>query len=260
MSGSHRNHRYALIALGMTLLAIVFSSWFSQPVGEQKTQQGVNTAEYSQEHYGPTEGRWWPEFSARDTYAQWVMALFSIAATGVSFLAVVWVKRTLLETRRIGEAQVRAYVVIAPDDIGEPKSDGRPIVITLKVKNTGATPARNLTIQGDVRVLEFEGHDEVGKFSIDFPDVPHIDIQVGAGVEEKSDIIVDDLSGHQRRLIVEHKTHRLFLIGRVTYDDVFGNRRRTNFRAFYRKNDHYVDGGRDLPWDWQFTKTGNNAD
>lgn len=100
MSDSHRRDRGALVALGLALAAIVCVAWLGQPSDQQITAPHTQGAEYPKEHYGPAEGRWWPEFSARDTYAQWIMAGLALVATGASIWAVLLLRDTLAATRQ----------------------------------------------------------------------------------------------------------------------------------------------------------------
>lgn len=158
MSGSHKNQRFAFVALGMALLAIVLASWLSQPADKQKTQQDATTTEYSQEQYGPAEGRWWPEFSARDTYAQWVMAALSVVATGFSVWAVFLVRDSLALNRDAVKAArdaigvERAWLTISEFDGGPIMvadvngESSKTIAFRLIWKNTGRSPATNLSV------------------------------------------------------------------------------------------------------------------
>ena len=82
-------------------------------------------------------------------WARWLL-IISLMATGITLLGVVYVWKTLVatqdgvaETRRIGEAQLRAYVV--PEKCVLDYEDGRPIA-TVTFRNSGGSPADNIAV------------------------------------------------------------------------------------------------------------------
>lgn len=168
MSGSYRRDRGALVALGMALLAIVLASWFSQPPNSANAQQKQPYASANQDSADRSETIMWPEFSPSDTYAQWIMAILSLIATGISAWAVVLIRDTLVETRRavssaddavevtrqIGEAQVRAYLVCLSAKYHLIKGG---FMATLEIENTGQSPASNVAITGTVTIHDVGG-------------------------------------------------------------------------------------------------------
>lgn len=220
------------------------------------------------------------DLQAQQDMAFWAAALF-VSSTILTAIGIWLLYRTLsatqqtlieagrttaaaedavVETRRIGEAQTRAYIVLSPEDFGPPEGGTLPFSIQITIKNTGVTPARNVTFQVDARVLPKQDHDGRELFSVEFPDVATIDAQIGAGSEEKSNIIVDYLTPQERQSMIACDTHRLFVLGRVGYDDVFGNRRNTHLAAFYNRNDHHLDADGSPRWEWEFSLSGNGAD
>nr|WP_298094795.1 hypothetical protein [uncultured Shinella sp.] len=109
MSCSNRRDRGALVALGLALIAVVAVAWLNQPSDQHIAEPATVPEKQYQEQRGPSEGYWWPEFAARDTYAQWAMTILALAATGVSIWAVQMVRATLDATRDgIREAKVSA--------------------------------------------------------------------------------------------------------------------------------------------------------
>lgn len=145
MSSSNKRDRGTLAALGMALVAIVLVSWFSQPING-------SIDEYNEDAAPPWQSEDIPEVAAiggdikifGDTYPQWIMAIFSVFSTGVSFLAVVWVKRTLVETRRIGQAQVRAYLSIIK---AECRTENGGVFLKALIKNSGQSPAFHVDLR-----------------------------------------------------------------------------------------------------------------
>lgn len=96
-----------------------------------------------------------------DSVAQWAMAIFAFAATGVSIWAIVLLKKTLLATekgadfaketvavtREIGEAQTRAYLFV---DKAKYKISKTAFVVSIEIGNAGQSPANNVYISGDM--------------------------------------------------------------------------------------------------------------
>ncbi|MET3612211.1 hypothetical protein ABID16_000516 [Rhizobium aquaticum] len=183
---------------------------------------------------------------------------------------------SVAETRRIGEAQVRAYLALDPQAFGSPASAYTKHVIDVKIRNTGQTPAKNITIQMNVFVLSkvYElGTDHT--IEINYGNVPHSDIHVGGNSEQITHILVGPFPEQERKLIADYDTHRLFLIGKVEYVDVFNCRHITNLMATYEKTGKFVpqkirvisgpNAGskvdhpteRDEQWDWKFTPSCN---
>jgi hypothetical protein len=80
---------------------------------------------------------YWPRrlISFEDTFAQWTMMIFTVAAAALLL-------QTLKTTRRIGQAQVRAYLTVAkvtytPD----PDQQGTIWHVGVTVRNSGLSPA-----------------------------------------------------------------------------------------------------------------------
>lgn len=159
--------RYFFIALGLAagllvspFLYVPTISWFGNP---QKTEHRQdNTANNEADGGGNfLTSRLSPYVSTSDTLAQWIMAGLSIVATGASIWAVYLLYKTLIETReavdaadaavaetrRIGEAQVRAYVV--PEKCVLEYVDMRPVA-TVHFRNCGQTPAENVVVSATV--------------------------------------------------------------------------------------------------------------
>ncbi|MEO3389151.1 hypothetical protein [Mesorhizobium sp. CAU 1741] len=131
--------------------------------------------------------RYWFErlVKTEDTLAQWAMAVFSVAATVLTAVGVVLIWRTLVytrraaeaaaatveeaknattaakdavaETRRIGEAQVRAYLGIEACTLE--RGTGDDFLLKIAVKNSGQSPARDVTISAQVSVTVRRGPD-----------------------------------------------------------------------------------------------------
>lgn len=110
MSDSSRQDRGALVALVLILSTVVFLAVLEATTrhygGLEQRGPLPNGAQNPQRAEPPQGG---PEFQLfGDTMAQWLMAIFSIVATGVSWRAVVLVRKTWEETKRTADAAVEA--------------------------------------------------------------------------------------------------------------------------------------------------------
>jgi hypothetical protein len=106
----------------------------------------------------------------RDTYAQWGMTFFALTSVGLGVATLALLQRTIAETRlntrvnfksgfrqvnetrRIGEAQVRAYVQpqLATVEVAN-SVDG--LRLAMDVRNVGQTPARGVTARLSVWIV-----------------------------------------------------------------------------------------------------------
>ncbi len=169
----HKN-KYALIALGLALLAIVATAWLSQPTKQmeagasapndnQRQQDDVSRIVNAINHFDP-----W-----NDTYAQWAGILVSVAAASFSAWAVFLVRDTLQETRRAvkaandsvittretGRDQCRAYVHVDRAELRWGNNQAANPSCYLYATNTGQTPAQWFEYRASVfsRQLDEDG-------------------------------------------------------------------------------------------------------
>lgn len=164
--------RYAA-AVGLCLLAMPLAAQEtsqtaleSEPVAEPRQPNGATTGEQSteqdlsqvlagveaairdliaEERANQTQGP--TDYEARDLKAQeemafWAKAMFwaTLAAAVIAVAGVVYVRNTLFESRRIGRAQVRAYLSCGSATYRASK-DG--LTITPVIVNSGQSPALN---------------------------------------------------------------------------------------------------------------------
>ncbi len=160
MPDGNRHHRHALIALGLALAAIVLLAWLGNPAGQNVGQPSAEHASGRQGDPVEPAGFWRTHTTPQDTYAQWVMAAFTIVATGLSLYAVRLVRDTLRETRRtavaaekgveeatrLGEMQLRAYLIIkrVSTYFVFDGAEMYAVKFELIVTNGGDTPAVNI--------------------------------------------------------------------------------------------------------------------
>ncbi|MCO5070930.1 MAG: hypothetical protein M9944_06940 [Rhizobiaceae bacterium] len=149
MSYSHRRDRGALVALGLALVSIVaicaIQTWAGDPVNAQVRQP--NTEQTAGRHDQPivTTGFWETYTAPKDSYAQWIMAFFTIAATGVSIWAVRLVRDTLVTNREmnaIARQSQRAWIGVDLTIDAITVSDQQlSFPVNIIVKNFGSMPA-----------------------------------------------------------------------------------------------------------------------
>ncbi|WP_156957020.1 hypothetical protein [Sphingomonas astaxanthinifaciens] len=89
-------------------------------------------------------------------------------------------ERSVIEARRIGEAQVRCYLTGIRAQIGFAK--GGATLINCFVKNTGQTPARNVRCTAE---LAFQSGSEYQFLSDRFPGTTPFEVEIAAGAEER---------------------------------------------------------------------------
>lgn len=166
-----KRDRFTYAALGFVaglFLALLFLAWsvpdFRYPLNQQVSSEttGRNNAHEESEEPGQKPAwRYWTErfIVLEDTPAQWLMAVFSIVATVASIYAVLLLRDTLTETRaavraaddavaetrRIGEAQVRAYLACTG---AKYRIVNQLCVVTVAIRNSGQSPAKQATISG----------------------------------------------------------------------------------------------------------------
>lgn len=176
-----------------------------------------------------------------DLATQQAMSDWAFGVLVISFITllatvagVVYVRNTLLETRRLGEAQTRAYLSVADFKSRVVGAENACISVEVTFKNTGQTPARNvrtnLAWASDPPPFKEELHrttiaNSEGRGSI------------AAGMAFFGAIRTDRFQNDPNQSLtatqiadVVHGTSKFWLYGLLEYDDVFGHQHRTRFR------------------------------
>ncbi len=123
----------------------------------QATSKAGPGFQHDNSHFWVREFYGW--IFAEDSLAQWLMAVFGATATIISVVALVWLKRTwdqtrrgadaawaaIDETRRIGRAQVRAYL---SGEGGRFKVEPAVVRVEIDVRNAGQSPASEIKVRG----------------------------------------------------------------------------------------------------------------
>lgn len=242
----NKGDRGALWALGMALLAIVIIAIFVSGPGDPPNanigQPNTAHAEHRQDGdvtklvSSTDDFRPW-----RDTYAQWLMAILSIAATGVSIWAVGLVRHTLAETqkatkaanetnavtREIGEAQVRAYLSCTG---AKYQLFADRLECTLSIVNRGQSPASNIVLTGTVSLTVWNGEKDNPRPLIEAATNAVIgNAEIIAAGAETTGRIVWDFEGENEDAVQMLKAGiPLDIFARVIWDDVFSARQTLN--------------------------------
>ena len=173
-----RGYWLAAIALGLTTI-LALSPWLGNPAYAQEGQQNTEQVANGDDNPVESPGFWSTYTTPSDTYAQWIMAIFSAVATGVSVWAIILVRDTLKAstdavelareannlTREAMIADKRAwiaiesFVLIHPTEIGEDRIDLR---VEAVFKNLGPTFARGVWVNIESIYIGSPPNDFVG--------------------------------------------------------------------------------------------------
>lgn len=249
MSKRDRGDRGALVALGMALAALVLVAligWLRDPADSQIGQPTTSQITEDQKTYVSESVARADQFNLwRDSAAQWIMALFSVAATGVSIWAVRLLRDTLSETRRaanaansasdaaqeansvqreIGQKQVKAYLTC----IGGRYNIGEVWAFCgLDVMNSGQSPAKNVSAEVKLSVIFSMANfiDREPIFSqFETPIIRCGANIVAAGSKSRLNAVFDLRPLHpvaREELMLGTSTFQV--LGEVRWVDVFGN-------------------------------------
>ncbi|MEZ5872707.1 MAG: hypothetical protein R3D32_12885 [Nitratireductor sp.] len=162
---------------------------------------------------------------SEDSLAQWIMAVFGIAATVLSAVAVVLVKKTLdatregvSETRRIGQAQTRAYLFSDKASYAIRKEN---IQFVIEIRNTGNSPATEITTS--LRI-----GDRNSKYKDKWIDVGTVNVSsISSNSTGISLFIID--KNHNSFNFLSKKTGIIDIDCVISWDDVFGEKYQQSF-------------------------------
>lgn len=206
--------------LGVTILAI----WGEYLYEFVKCVADSECEGYAARHKDGNEPEWWywarRLVSTEDTLAQWFMMLFTVAAAGLLW----W---TLVETRKIGKAQTRAYLhvekaeVIWLNSLGhfENTERGDVFAVVLNVRNTGTTPAKWHEISGRITVRK---RSESGSIDLNSSIVKPMRWGHIAPGEASNSRFGSHESLPLFHDATESENHMLMASGLLTYETVFG--------------------------------------
>lgn len=201
--------------------------------GDSDCQGGENRCQDFQ-NGRPDWGYWFRRiFALEDTLAQWIMMAFTIAAAWLLFSTLKATQRMADDSRRIGEAQTRAYMFVSQIEIGQFDEDkpGR-ISAIVHIKNCGVTPAYDVTINSILGFAPPNFHD----VELPIPESkgsPSMGI-VAAGQTSgtttycaSTDDVLSKFKGGSLAI---------FACGVITYTDIFKNQRTIRYQQMSGKD------------------------
>lgn len=238
-----RNHRRALLALGVIVVGAVLTAVLTSWIGylEEAQRQACEQPAQQCEPNGNDD----PYNGWRDTNAQWSMAVFAALGLGVGGWTIVLLQRTIVATRKgnkiarqSAERQLRAYVHFGKVKVKESKTYAHPIVV-VEIKNTGATPAH---LRGH-RITTVPGEMDRDWICPVIDEISPQQSTLGGGETAKLFNILRD---------GDMEADVIYVYGKVVYDDVFGNRWESYFTRMM------IPPGSDFGGDkWEFLHTRN---
>ena len=140
-----------IAGISSTVLFVIAVDFANSPEYFANAEASENKAE----SYDPAQNRWWLFRSLiylEDSFAQWVMAAFTIIAAYYLWRTFDATRSAVIETRRIGEAQVRAYLTFQDVSIEAKIENGLVrFSVWCEIINSGQSPARNVTVSAKIR-------------------------------------------------------------------------------------------------------------
>ena len=206
----------------------------------------------------------WKAADAAHDAAKYALWSIGIGIVGTGFLYV-----TFRETRRVSRAQLRAYVSITPGGLKIVRSkQGRVVTASLKVKNSGQTPAYAVVWSGNIIPLSADQTSGFFSASNDSPEpirdqrptVLHNSDNIDGDIQCVDPISDDDWDA------ILNRNKSLFLYGVGEYKDVFSKKRVTQF-CFLAEHESILaghlsvmtGGTNQIPLVWQQASLFNHA-
>ena len=160
-------------------------------------------------------------------WAAWATVLFTGVGAFLIWQTLLTTQQTVRETRRIGEAQTRAYVIVSDVD-GERVENDNVLEVKAQIENCGQTPAKNLRVVGDIFCDIYPSERDFESLFLECDAIINVKQVLGA----KSNIpfhfrIEGSLSNYLA--LISKGTHAIYLYGSITYQDIFGEAHKTNF-------------------------------
>jgi hypothetical protein len=231
---------YASAAVGFVAgvgLALLFLVWafpgFRNPADQDIrniSTYHVNAQEKANKQSQKPQWRKWGErlIVMEDSPAQWLMAFFSVIATGISIWAIRLVSATFQVTREgnliardIGEAQVIAYLSEEKTFFEWGNNHDPKFRASHVWKNSGQSPAFNCLAFIDHVIVEFDEADQFIRSFTNHPSSQRVGHSCASGQSVNlegqfiSKIDINDLANKKKKLI---------LYSAVAYTDVFKNK------------------------------------
>lgn len=194
---------------------------------------------------------------AQEDMALWAMWMFiaTILTVVVAAIGILYVRRTLLETRRLGQAQVRAYVVAKGGTFNVTE---KCIEYLINFRNVGQSPATNCKIRcfvgispprgrttfhtsGPAKIVAIaSGAEERAYFLFNVEGNPALSYD-GPRKDPPFEQFFPNIPGEAVRTLREGGGWHYDLQCTVSWDDVFGRRQRQTF-SFQERESELITG------------------
>lgn len=240
MSNGYRNGAFALGLVTGGGLALNLFLWLEYNAKYKGDPPGNGNGDAD----GGDIGGYWDRLigtfiSPSDTLAQWIMAVFTIAAVILVWRTLVATQSIATDTREIGQIQVRAYISIESVAIKPTRNSDGKIQADMVLKNFGQSPARNVTHELQVLFAHSEEKVQVRVQDLELPPVQRMPgggtTDVSAG-ESNSCRAFTPVTPASIFSDVKDGTAVIIVRGWVRYEDVFGAKHHTNFFWFRDKS------------------------
>jgi hypothetical protein len=179
---------------------------------------------------------------------EWLMffatVLLFVATVGL-WLATV---RLVKGAEKTAERQLRAYISVTSKGLDEQSEVQERYAHYLELRNTGQTPAYDLKIESVTNSLTHPVPSEFC-FPFDPPGANPSVMMLGAGLRAEHVSYADQILDDGELLLTKSpgSGHRVYTYGTVSYRDVFGRSRRTEFCYFLEWRFENLRDGKALP-------------
>jgi hypothetical protein len=209
----------------------------ASPTGDQETSDGDEPDKRQPDWCDLAAQQSMAESTRGMHWAAWATVAFTGFGAFLIWRTLLATQDTVIETRRIGERQVRAYVGVT--DISIERTDTDSPTVKLKIKNGGQSPAYKIAIRTGY-VVNFKGspqHADQNREQVERG------FDIGPGQEIHHPVYVAELIWAVAQSTIRNKAGRFFIFGRIDYEDAFEVARETLFRfEFYETEDGIKDG------------------
>lgn len=158
-----------------------------------------------------------------DLIAQYVMAHWAKISAGLAMLGVFGLLWTLRETRRIGQAQARAYVSCPSGKFSFANNDHTALSVEIGVHNSGSSPARDFQFEATIIVEHASEAGRVVVGTYPFAEVLKI-YDVGGGETQPKRAALSGGAINNWIRALRALNAEIGVYGQFEYFDVFGRR------------------------------------
>lgn len=165
-------------------------------------------------------------FGAED----WI-ALFTVVLAIATILLAIFTGKLWSATKKLVQGaeetacrQLRAYICISGANILATKTPD-VFYIRIQIKNVGMTPAYKFVGHMNAEVSDFPGSP-----SLNLP-IPPLESQSTVGADQTMDINLYYRISLSDWQAIQARTKAVYVYGRLEYEDIFGNKWYTNYRA-----------------------------